>query len=154
VETVTDALLQASKALVGIALRTLPGERSVTLGQFRALVLLDGDGSMRSADLAEALGVSPSTATRLCDRLVRGGLITRVTAEDDRREVRLTLTGPGTKLVRDGLARRRRALSRLVAQIPTEDRASLVRTLRVFGGAGRTDREPAWSLGWPGDRGD
>lgn len=145
-EDVTDALLEASKALVGIALRTLPGQ--VTLSQFRALALLEGAGGMRSSDLADALDVSPSTATRMCDRLVRAGLIDRVTPEDDRRQVRLTLTPTGTKLVRDGLAGRRRALGHLVRQIPDEDRTAFVRGLRVFEGAGRTNREPAWAHGW------
>ncbi len=146
-EDVTDALLEASKALVGIALRTLP-ER-VTLSQFRTLALLESAGGMRSSDLADALEVSPSTATRMCDRLVRAGLVDRVTSEDDRRQVRLTLTPTGAKLVRDGLAGRRRALSRLVGQIADEDRMAFVRGLRVFEGAGRADRDPAWAHGWP-----
>jgi DNA-binding MarR family transcriptional regulator len=146
VEDVTDALLEASKALVGIALRTLP-ER-VTLAQFRALALLESAGAMRSSDLADALDVSPSTATRMCDRLVRAGMVDRVTSEDDRRQVRLTLTPTGAKLVRDGLAGRRRALSRLVRQIADEDRVAFVRGLRVFEGAGVTDKEPAWAHGW------
>jgi DNA-binding MarR family transcriptional regulator len=150
VEAVSDALLEASKALVGIAQRTLPSEPRVTLAQFRALTLLDGEEGMRSADLADALGVSPSTATRLCDRLVRAALVNRVASEDDRREVRLSLTPSGTLVVRDGLARRRRALSRLVAKIPAEDRAPFVRGLRAFEGAGLTDKEPAWALGWRG----
>ena len=146
VEDVTDALLEASKALVGIALRALP-ER-VTLSQFRALALLESAGGMRSSDLADALEVSPSTATRMCDRLVRAGLVDRVTSEDDRRQVRLTMTPTGATLVREGLAGRRRALSRLVQQIPNDDRAAFVRGLRVFEGAGFPDREPAWAHGW------
>jgi DNA-binding MarR family transcriptional regulator len=153
VETVTDALLEASKTLVGIAQRTLPAEPQVTLIQFRALTVLEGDQGVRSADLADALGVSPSTATRLCDRLVRAGLVSRVASDDDRREVRLSLTPSGTRLVRDGLARRRRALSRLVAKIPTEDRVSFVRGLRVFEGAVVIDKQPAWALGWNGGGG-
>lgn len=147
-EEVTDALLEASKALVGIALRTLPAEPRVTLSQFRALALLDSEQQMRSADLADALAVSPSTATRLCDRLVRAGLVLRAASQEDRREVRLSLTGAGAKVVREGLTRRRRALSRLVAKVPAEDRAPFVRSLRVFEGAAVTEKEPAWVLGW------
>lgn len=153
VDAVTDALLQASKALVGIALRTLPDDPAVTLTQFRALALIDSAPDMRAADLADALAVSPSTATRLCDRLVRADLLKRVASENDRREVRLFVTPAGATLVRDGLARRRRALSRLVAQIPAADRVPFVRSLRVFEGAALTDKEPAWALGWPGSPG-
>jgi DNA-binding MarR family transcriptional regulator len=148
VDVVTDALLEASKALVGIALRTMPTDPDVTVTQFRALVLLDGDPGMRAASLADALAVSPSTATRMCDRLVRSGLVLREASTEDRREVRLSLTPAGTKVVRDGLAQRRRALSRLVARIPKEDRAPFVRSLQVFEGEAGTDKEPAWALGW------
>lgn len=150
VDAVTDALLEASKALVGIALRTMPAGPNVTLTQFRALVLLEGEPAMRAADLAQALAVSPSTATRLCDRLVRNGLVAREASTEDRREVRLSLTASGTTVVRDGLTQRRRALSRLVARIPKDDRASFVRSLLVFEGAAGTDKEPAWALGWRG----
>jgi DNA-binding MarR family transcriptional regulator len=150
VDTVTDALLEASKALVGIALETLPSDSGVTLNQFRALVQMASGPPKRAADLAETLAVSPSTATRLCDRLVRAGLLIRQAAEDDRRVVRLSLTPFGRGVVRDGLARRRRVLGRLVAQIPAQDRAPFVRSLRVFEGAGVTEKEPAWALGWRG----
>ena len=149
-EAVTDALLEASKGLVGIALQTLPPDSKVTLNQFRALVLLESEPGMRAADLADTLTVSPSTATRLCDRLVRAGLLSRTASEDDRREVRLSLTPSGREVVRDGLARRRRVLSRLVAQIPADDRAPFVRSLRVFEGAGTAGKEPPWALGWRG----
>jgi DNA-binding MarR family transcriptional regulator len=145
-DAVTDALLEASKGLVGIALQTLPS--GVTLNQFRALVLLESAPAMRAADLAGALSVSPSTATRLCDRLVRAELLSRDASEDDRREVRLSLTKAGRELVRTGLSRRRKVLGRLVAQIPAEDRAPFVRSLRVFEGAGLDGKEPAWALGW------
>ena len=146
----TDALLEASKALVGIALRTMPTDPEVTVTQFRALVLLEGEPGMRAADLAQALAVSPSTATRLCDRLVRNGLVDREASTQDRREVCLSLTDAGGTAVRDGLTQRRRALSRLVAQIPDEDRASFVRSLLVFGGGASNEKEPAWALGWRG----
>ncbi len=150
VEAVADALLEASKALVGIALRTLP--EKVTLSQFRALLFVGGAGSMRSADLADRLAVSPSTATRVCDRLVRAGYLRRQPAAADRREVRLSLTSAGAQLVERGLKKRRQALTDLVARIPAADRSSLLRSLAVFEGAALTDKEPAWALGWPGDR--
>ena len=87
---VIEAIIHASRAMVGIAIRSLTecGE-AVTLPQYRTLVVLSDSGPRRLADLADALGVSPSTATRMCDRLVRKGLITRTRDELDRREVNL-----------------------------------------------------------------
>ena len=69
--TVTDAVLRASRALVGVAARSLAEvEDDVTLPQFRALVVLAA-GERQLGELAEALDVHPSSATRLCTRLDR-----------------------------------------------------------------------------------
>ncbi|MGZ6975501.1 MAG: MarR family transcriptional regulator, partial [Acidimicrobiia bacterium] len=60
---VTDAVLLASRALVGVAARSLAEvEDEVTLPQFRALVVL-ATADRNLGDLAEALDVHPSTAT-------------------------------------------------------------------------------------------
>src|SRR5579875_2119893 len=84
----TDELLTASRALVAVAARSLAlVEDQVTLPQYRALVILASREELRPVDLAGVLGVSPSTATRMCDRLVRKGLVDRLHRDTDRREV-------------------------------------------------------------------
>src|SRR5262249_14615293 len=75
---VIDALLAASRAMVAIASRSLADtDPDVTLPQSRALVLMASRGPQRIADVADDLGVAPSTATRMCDRLVRKQLVRR-----------------------------------------------------------------------------
>src|ERR1700758_166207 len=49
----------------------------VTLPQYRALVVLAARGPQGTAELAAVLAVTPSTVTRMCDQLVRQGLIRR-----------------------------------------------------------------------------
>ena len=75
-----------------------PVEDTVTLTQFRALVIIASRGPLHLAALADAMGVHPSNATRACDRLVAAGLLDRAgqprgppasAADPDRR-------GPGT----------------------------------------------------------
>src|SRR2546423_15581452 len=83
-----DAVLAASRALVGVAARSLAGtEATVTLVQYRALVLLGSRGEMNVGSLADALDIHQSTATRLCDRLVAKGLVARTASAESRREV-------------------------------------------------------------------
>ena len=48
-------------------------EETITLPQFRLLVILDSRGAMRISSLAELLDVNPSTATRMVDRDDRPG---------------------------------------------------------------------------------
>ena len=81
----THTLLAASRALVGVAARSLGAiEDSITLPQYRALVLLASRGEENVGVLADALAIHPSTATRLCDRLARKGLIERNTSAESR----------------------------------------------------------------------
>jgi hypothetical protein len=92
-ESVVDAVLTASRVLVAIAARSLAdvGDE-VTLTQYRSLVVLASRGPQSVAALADELGVTPSTVSRLCDRLVRKRLVRRREDRRDRRAVRLALT--------------------------------------------------------------
>src|SRR5262245_6296840 len=101
-----EALLSATRAMVALAARSLAGlDADVTLPQYRALVVLASRGPQRVADISTELGVAPSTGTRMCDRLVRKGLIRRYRIPSDRREVRLSLTQTGRALVQEVTAR-------------------------------------------------
>src|SRR4051794_34911962 len=103
-----DAVLTASRVLVAIAARSLTAaEDDVTLPQYRALVVLRARGPQSLVQLADELQVVPSTATRMCDRLVRKRLIRRGEVEGNRREVELAVTDKGAAIV-DLVTRRRR----------------------------------------------
>ena len=148
-DEVTDAIIRASRALVGIALRSLTAsDEEVTLPQYRTLVTLTYGGGRRLADLASSLGVSPSTATRMCDRLVRKGLITRTRDEIDRREVNLEVTSSGRQIVEGVIERRRADVRELLRLIPRSTRNQLVESLNVLAGATGEAPEVHWSLGW------
>jgi DNA-binding MarR family transcriptional regulator len=146
---VTEAIVRASRAMVGIALRSLSGnEEEVTLPQFRTLVVLTCDGPRRLAGLAQALTVSPSTATRMCDRLVRKGLVSRTRDELDRREVKLAITAGGRKVVADVVERRRTEVSDLLGSIPVHARRQLVSSLALLASAAGETPELHWGQGW------
>ena len=148
-EEVTDAIIRASRTLVGIAVRSLTAsDEEVTLPQYRTLVTLTYGGSRRLADLALSLGVSPSTATRMCDRLVRKGLITRTRDEIDRREVNLEVTPSGRMIVEGVIERRRADVGELLQQIPRGTRNQLVESLNVLASATEEAPQVHWSLGW------
>jgi DNA-binding MarR family transcriptional regulator len=120
----------------------------VTLTQYRTLVVLASRGPQRLVDLAGAVDVTPPTATRMCDRLVRKGLITRRHDRGDRRLVRLALAPSGRSLVDAVTARRRTELATLLADIPAEGRTGLVDSLRRLSAAAGEVPEQDWSTGW------
>lgn len=145
---VVEAVIFASRALVGVAARSLgdAGE-TITLPQFRALILLSG-GNLTAGALAAALKVHPSTSTRLAARLVRKGLITRRPALSSAREVELALTDAGRGVVREVLDRRRQEITAIVAHIPKSKRGELIEALLLFAHAAGEAPEQSWSLGW------
>ena len=133
VEATADAFLVASRALVAVAARSLAATDDVTLPQFRALVVLTGSVPVTVGDLAQALDIHPSTATRMCDRLERKRLIRRHPAvSPDRRETTISLTDRGRRLVEHVTERRRRDLSAISAAMAPADRQRAIAGLRSF----------------------
>lgn len=145
----TDAVLSASRVLVAVAARSLAEhEDEVSISQYRALVLLASRGPQRPVDLAEALSIDPSTATRLCDRLVRKRLITRRRQEADRREVRLDLTPRGRRLVDSVTTRRRLEIEHVLEQVPAGERHGLARAFALFARHAGEIPEAQWPRSW------
>ena len=92
--------MRASKVMAAAVAYSLEvADPKVTLSQLRVLVMVHDGGPLNMSAVAQRLGVNPSNASRTCDRLVRGGLLDRRDAEDDRRNVSLTLTPSGRRLV-------------------------------------------------------
>jgi DNA-binding MarR family transcriptional regulator len=142
---VVDAVLRASRVLVAVAARSLAGsDQDVTLPQYRALVVLASRGPQRPSLLAEALAVHPSTVTRLCDRLVAKRLVQRRESATNRREVSVTLTAKGRRLVDAVTARRRVEIATIVDRIPAAKRATMVRALHALGDAAGEPDDASW----------
>jgi DNA-binding MarR family transcriptional regulator len=145
-----EALITASRAMVAIASRSLAEvDTDVTLPQSRALVVLASRGPQRVIDIAADLGVAPSTATRMCDRLVRKGLARRSRASADRRAVRLSLTAAGRDVVREVTRRRREELSGIVDAIPAATHPHVATALQALNKAAGEPPERDWWLGPP-----
>jgi DNA-binding MarR family transcriptional regulator len=148
-DPVIDAVLSASRVLVAVAARSLSDlAEEVTLTQYRTLVVLASRGPQSLAGLADAVGVTPATATRMCDRLVRKDLIRRRTERDDRRQLRVALTTKGRSLVDAVTERRRREIGRIVREIPVDEQVVLVHALGRLASAGGEVPEQEWTTGW------
>jgi DNA-binding MarR family transcriptional regulator len=150
-DELVDTVLAASRALVAVAARSLAAAGDeVTLPQYRALVVLAACGPQGTAELAAALAVNPSTVTRMCDRLVRRGLVRRHRQAGDRRSVRIALTAAGRGLVAEVTQRRRAELARLLAALPPGQREPVIAAFRAFATAAGELPQPGAALGWTG----
>ncbi|HVT77801.1 MAG TPA: MarR family transcriptional regulator [Acidimicrobiales bacterium] len=143
-----EALLAASRALVGVAARSVADIGDVTLPQFRALVLVSSRPRTTVSDLAAAIGIHPTSATRLCDRLVQKGLLRRTEAVDDRRQTDLHLTDRGQRIVDEVTARRRRDLDAIVARMGPAAAQAATEALLAFAEAADDALGHADVFGW------
>jgi DNA-binding MarR family transcriptional regulator len=143
-----DALAVASRALVGVAARSVAELEEVTLPQWRALVLISTRERTTVSDLAAALDVNPASATRLCDRLVAKHLVRRSPADADRRQIVLTLAAKGRQLVDRVTARRWKDLATIAARIDRHDLEQVIAALEAFGAAGGELLPGRDALGW------
>jgi DNA-binding MarR family transcriptional regulator len=132
-----DAVLSASRSLIAVATRSLGAAAEETsIAQYRALVVLASRGPQRLVDVAEALDVAPSTAGRMCDRLVRKGLVRRHRARTDRRAVLVSVTAAGRQVVDQATARRRELIADVLRLLPAGQQRDVARALAAFAAAG------------------
>jgi len=140
-----NAVLTASRSLIAVATRSLGGAaEETTIAQYRALVVLASRGPQRIVDLAAALDVAPSTAGRMCDRLVRKGLIRRHRARADRRAVLVSVTAAGRLVVDQATARRRALIEEILATMPGEAQQAVAKALRSFADAAGEVPDSQW----------
>ncbi len=143
-----DAVLTASRSLIAVATRSLgAAAEETTIAQYRTLVVLASRGSQRMVDLAAALGVAPSTAGRMCDRLVRKGLIRRHRARADRRAVLVSATAAGRQVVDQATARRRALIEDILRKLPAARQQAVAAALAAFADAAGEIPDSQWPQG-------
>jgi DNA-binding MarR family transcriptional regulator len=129
-------VLSASRSLIAVATRSLgAAAEETTIAQYRALVVLASRGPQRLTDLAGALEVAPSTAGRMCDRLVRKGLVRRHRGRADRRAVLVAVTAAGRDVVDQATTRRRALIAGILRHLPAAQQADVARALEAFAAA-------------------
>jgi DNA-binding MarR family transcriptional regulator len=134
--TATDAeLIAAARGMMRISLSAADRVGGVSVVQLRALTVLDRQGEANLVQLADDMGVTVSTTSRLVDRLVAAGLVDRRVAAHTRREVALRLTPRGRSLLMRYDDLRLASLHECLETLPAEEQQAAICGLRAFGGA-------------------
>ena len=107
----------------------------LTMTQLRVLFLLRESAGLTARALAESLSVTPSTLTRIMDRLVRGQLVQREEDPDDRRLVRHYLTQTALDMVGELERTGRERMDNLLNRLSEGQLGRLAEALRDFAAA-------------------
>lgn len=111
-----ERLALGTVAVTTRALSETTGPTELTFLGWRVLVLLGlGEESLRLRDIAERLGASAPSTSRLIRRLERRGLVATGPDPTDRRGLRVRLSDDGDRLRMAVLARRRELLAQALA---------------------------------------
>ena len=132
-EEYSVSLERATRGLLALNVSVLEHmESSVGMEPLRALQSLDRRGPSMVGELGDDLGLVPSTASRLSDRLAEAGLITRRPAPSNRRSTLLELTDAGRAILDELVALRIRAFREVADQMSNQDRAALIQGAHAF----------------------
>jgi hypothetical protein len=80
----------------------------------------------------------------MCDRLVHKGLIRRHRARSDRREVQVSITAAGRRVVDRATARRRELIAEILGRLPVRRQAALAAAFRSFAAAAGEVPDSQW----------
>ena len=108
------------------------------MAQFWTLSDIAEHGPVNSAHLATYRCVTPPTVSVVVDELVRSGLVERRRSEDDRREVVLSTTPAGRKLITELWNRVGEKMAEATRNVPQKDLETTARVLGTFSTTGRS----------------
>jgi DNA-binding MarR family transcriptional regulator len=118
-------------------------EHGLSPARVRLLLALATAGGTRMSNLAEQLGVTNRAITGLVDALEREDVVARRPDPDDRRAVRLELTGAGVALVGKIERLQHEVSEQIFAPLSQPQRDQLAGLLRRFIRAQYADHGPA-----------
>jgi DNA-binding MarR family transcriptional regulator len=114
-----ERLVFGAIGMTALAVAGAEGGSELTLFQWRCLVIAgEEQEGKRVGEIAVRIGVSLPSASRLCRRLERRGLVIAQRDESDRRATVIRLSAEGVKVRQHILAARQRLIESLLDDLP------------------------------------
>ena len=102
----------------------------ITLPQFLGLSFLRKNPGSPVKVFADTLGLKPSSASGLIDRMVQNGLMRREHSTADRRVVQLTLKAKGERMVDEIMEQKRKSVVELFAPLTADERTTYLKLMQ------------------------
>jgi DNA-binding MarR family transcriptional regulator len=129
-----ERLLDALPPIMRVVRRHMRSHRDkgLSLPQFRALVLLRSAPEANLSAVADFLGASLPTASRIVTGLVAKGYVFRRECPGDRRQVKLALTPRGAAALKSAHDAARTQLARTMESLSQSDRRTVLRATELL----------------------
>lgn len=141
-------LLEVVPGIMRIIRAEMRAHRAADLSvpQFRALAYLKTNPGTSLSSLADHIGLTLPSMSKLVDGLVGRKLVTRETPEGDRRRITLTLTARGRATLQSAYSSAQAHLAKRLAALPEHDRATVVEVFQALRPLFEQDRTAQNSL--------
>ena len=137
-ETLVHEIVRAQKAIFlehQAAATPTWLDLDLTIGQIKAIFMLEARGSMTVGQAASELGIGKPAASILVDRLVQAGLVNRTEDSIDRRRAIVRLTAQGEELVTRLYQGRRELMIESLVRMRNEELEALLMGSRALASA-------------------
>ena len=133
-EVCSRVLLDGLPAVMWFIRRQMRKHRSggLSVPQFRALALLDRFPTATLSAVAEYMGTSQPSASRLITGLVSKGFVTRRECVKDRRQINLVLTPRGRSALETARQATQQRMAERIQALSEADRSMIAGSMRVL----------------------
>ena len=104
----------------------------LSVPQFRTLAFLNGNEGASLSDVAEHIGLTLPSASKLVDGMVGRNIIIRKSSEDDRRRIMLSLSSLGKDTLHTAYQATQTYLADLLAVLSEGDRHTIMQAMRIL----------------------
>lgn len=104
----------------------------MSMQQFRVLRILERHPDISLSAVAEHMGLTNASASKLVESLVKQELMTRKDSPEDRRRVVLSLTKTGKNALEEARSAALGRLAEILGDLDAEDRSAVIRAMEVL----------------------
>ena len=136
--TSPDACAQEILDVVPVVMRSIRAElrrhrtADLSVPQFRTLAFIDRKADASLSDVAEHIGLTLPSMSKIVEGLVVRKFVTRQTARDDRRRMTLALTARGLTALQSSRTATRACLAEDLATLSDRQRDIIVQAMEIL----------------------
>ncbi len=119
----------------------------LSVPQFRVLIFLNRHEGASLSDIAEHMGLTLPSMSKMVDGLVARNMVTRQMHSEDRRRVTLALTALGRRAMQSAYKATESRLAERLAALPAAERRIIIKAMQVLESLFMCSREAKTVLG-------
>ena len=119
----------------------------LSVPQFRVLIFLNRHEGASLSDIAEHLGLTLPSMSKMMDGLVARNMVTRQMDPEDRRRVTLVLTTLGRRAMQSAHKATESRLAERLVVLPASDRRLIIKAMQILASVFASSREAKTAIG-------